>query len=41
MENYFIKNVLTRKKLLLAVDPEHVVDFYLQANERLFDLAGK
>lgn len=39
MENYFIK-MYTDPEVVLAVT-RHVVDFYLQANERLFDLAGE
>lgn len=38
MENYFIK-MYTDPEVVLAVT-EHVVDFYMQANECFFDLAG-
>lgn len=38
MENYFIK-MYTDPELVTAVT-RHVVDFYLAANRRLFDLAG-
>ena len=38
MENYFVK-MYTDPNIVEAVT-EHVVDFYLQANEKLFSLAG-
>jgi len=38
MENYFVK-MYTDPDVVQAVT-EHVVDFYLRINERLFDLAG-